>query len=136
MPSLFRLLIPATILFSQSLYAVSVEDYIAACVANQGNRMGPELCECVGHKGKTLSDEEFDFFYALAAKDQNKINEGHTTLDANQKMSVIQLSMMGPSKCANELAAQQNSSGKPNSSESSSASSASIASEAADSASE
>lgn len=122
-------------MFFQPLYAASLEDYIRACTANQGNRMGPELCTCMGNKGMDLSEEEFDFFYAIAAKDQEKVNKGHTTLDATQKMNVMQLSMMGPSKCASELAEQGNSSDSQTSSENAVVpSSAEAAAEATDSA--
>ena len=64
-----------------------------------------------------LSEEEFEFFYIIAAKDQEKVNKGHTTLDAVQKMNVMQLSMIGPSKCTSELAEQENSSASQISSE-------------------
>ena len=116
----------------QPLYAASPEDYINACTANQGNRMGPELCECMANKGKELSDEEFDFFYAIAAKDQEKVNKGHATLDAQQKMNVMQLSMMGPSKCASELAQQESTSESQNSSDNAAATSADVVKESYD----
>lgn len=128
-----------TVLFIfQPLYATSAEDYINACTANQGNRMDREHCECMANEGKGLSDEEFEFFYAIAAKDQEKVNKGHMSLDANQKMNVMQLSMTGPTKCANELAQQNDTSDQNNSSSSSASSSDSAAEtveEAADSAS-
>ncbi|MGH1537161.1 MAG: hypothetical protein ACRBDX_03805 [Gammaproteobacteria bacterium] len=114
----FKLLIAATILFSPTLYAVSAEDYIAACTTNQNNRMDADLCECMALEGQELSDEEFEFFYAITAKDQEKVNKGHATLDANQKVNVMTLSMMGPSKCANKLAAQKKSSNTQESSDS------------------
>jgi len=98
-----------TILLSHSLYAGPYEDYEKICTENQGNGMGPKECECMRDKSKGLTKEEFDFFYAIAAKDQDKVNKGHVTLDATQKMNVMQLSMMGPSKCANEIAKQENS---------------------------
>lgn len=121
----------------QPLYAASLENYIRACTANHGNRMGPELCACMGNKGMDLSEEEFDIFYAIAAKDQEKVNKGHTTLDATQKMNVMQLSIMGPSKCASELAEQGNSSDSKTSSENAAvSSSAEAAVEATDSASQ
>ena len=136
MLKLFSCLAILSLIIFQHLFAASSEDYIKACVANQNNRMGPELCECMANKGKDLSEEEFDFFYAIAAKDQQKVNKGHATLDANQKMNVMQLSMMGPSKCANELAQQEGTSGTQNSSASTSNSSTSATATAADSAAE
>lgn len=118
MTTLVRIFIVTALILSQSLYAESVEDYVKVCIDNQNNQMGPDLCECMGNKDKDLSEEEFDFFYAIAAKDQEKVNKGHATLDPNQKVNVMQLTMMGPSKCANELAAQQNSSETPDNSDS------------------
>ncbi len=100
----------ALLILFQPVFSASINDYIEACTSNQKNNMGPELCECMANKGKDLSEEEFDFFYAIAAKDQDKVNKGHVTLDANQKMNVMQLSMMGPSKCTNELAQKKNNS--------------------------
>jgi len=124
MITLTRMFIIITILFSQCLYvasaedSVSVKDYVKVCTENQNNKMDRDLCECMGNEGKKLSEEEFDFFYAIAAKNQEKINKGHTTLDPNQKVNVMQLTMMGPSKCANKLATQQNSSDTPDNSDS------------------
>lgn len=109
MPTSLKILIAATALFSQALYATSVEDYVAVCTANQNNRMDENVCRCMANEGKKLSDEEFEFFYAIAAKDQEKVNKGHATLGPNQKVNVMTLSMMGPSKCANEMATQNNS---------------------------
>ncbi len=106
------------LLFSQCLYATSLDKYVKVCTDNQANKMGPELCECMGSKGKELSEEEFEFFYAIAAKDQEKVNKGHTTLEPNQKINVMTLTMTGPTKCANELAAQQNSSDEADNSDS------------------
>ena len=124
MITLTRMFIIITILFSQCLYvasaedSVSVKDYVKVCTENQNNKMDRDLCECMGNEGKKLSEEEFDFFYAIAAKNQEKVNKGHTTLDPNQKVNVMQLTMMGPSKCANKLATQQNSSDTPDNSDS------------------
>lgn len=130
---LFRWASVVTIILLQSLYAVSPEQAIDACIANQGNRMGPELCECViKHKVKpNTSDEEFDFYYAIAAKDQQKIAKYNTTLDANQKINVMTLYMKAPSECAGELANQENSSDQPESSTDSAVSASDSASEAA-----
>jgi len=116
MTTLQTIFIMVILLFSQCLYATSIDKYVKVCTDNQANKMGPELCECMGNKGKELSEEEFEFFYAIAAKDQAKVNKGHTTLKPNLKINVMQLTMIGPSKCANELAAQQNSSDTPNNS--------------------
>ena len=116
MVTLKKIFIMVILLFSQCLYATSIDKYVKVCTDNQANKMGSELCECMGNKGKDLSEEEFEFFYAIAAKDQEKVNKGHTTLDVNQKMNVLQLTMIGPSKCANELATQQNSSDTPSNS--------------------
>ena len=136
--SMFKSLLGLTmtaLFISQPLYATSAEEYINACTANQGNRMDREHCECMANEGKDLSDEEFEFFYAIAAKDQEKVNKGHMSLDANQKMNVMQLSMMGPTKCANKLAEQEPEAETQNSS--ANASSAETVSEsAADSASQ
>ena len=132
--TIIRVFFTIAVLFSQCLHAASVEEYVKVCTDNQGNKMGPELCECMGNKSKDLTEEEFDFFYAIAAKYHEKVNKGHATLDPNQKVNVMQLTMMGPSKCANELAAQQNSSNSQNSSESASSATSSTSSEAADSA--
>lgn len=132
MITLIKLIFISTILFSQCLYATSVEEYVKVCTDNQANKMGTELCECMGNKGNKLSAEEFEFFYAIAAKDQEKVNTGHATLNANQKVNVMTLSMMGPSKCASELATQQDSSDTQNTSENQPGANSAIASEAAD----
>lgn len=134
MLALLRTLLMLSILFSHNIYAEPVDDYVKVCIDNQANNMGPELCECMGIKAKELSTEEFDFFFGIAAKNQEKINTGHTALDANQKIKVMQLSMIGPSKCANELAAKQNTSNTQSSAESSTESSLEAQSESADSA--
>lgn len=126
MITLTRMFIMITIFFSQCLFvasaedSASVKDYVKVCTENKNNKMDHDLCECMGNEGKKLSEEEFDFFYAIAAKDQEKVNKGHATLDPNQKVNVMQLTMMGPSKCANKLAAQQNSSDTPDNSDSAS----------------
>lgn len=126
MITLTRMFIMISIFFSQCLFVASAEDsaslkdYVKVCTENQNNKMDHDLCECMGNEGKKLSEEEFDFFYAIAAKNQEKVNKGHATLDPNQKVNVMQLTMMGPSKCANKLAAQQNSSDTPDNSDSAS----------------
>ena len=73
----FTYILLVILLLLSSTFAASVEDYVQACINNQANRMGPELCECMGNKGAQLSENEFEFFYAIAAKDQEKINKGH-----------------------------------------------------------
>jgi len=101
---LFSQLVVITILISPTVYAASIDDYVAACTANQNNNMESDLCECMANKAKELSSEEFDFFYAIAIKDREKVNHGHTTLEPQQKAKVLQLNMLGPSRCANQLA--------------------------------
>lgn len=130
MIALTRMFIIITIYFSQCLFVasaedsvpeedlVTVEDYVKVCTKNQNNKMDRDLCECMGNEGNNLSAKEFDFFYAIAAKDQEKVNKGHTTLEPNQKINVMTLTMTGPTKCANKLAAQQNSSETPDNSDS------------------
>ena len=87
--------------------AASVESYVAACMQNQKNAMGPELCECVGKKAKDMfSDDEFAFFYAMSAKDQASISKYNAQLSSQEKMNVIMFTMKGPSKCAGELSSQ------------------------------
>jgi hypothetical protein len=136
MPTPPKLLIAATLLFSQTLYAASVEDYIVACNTNQNNKIDPALCECMGNKSKELTEEEFEFFYAISTKDQEKANKGHATLETKQKVKVMQLTMMAPAYCTNELAAQKNTSDSKDSSEKMTGASSSSVSEATDSASQ
>ena len=58
-------MITAIILLNPSS-AETVKKYVEVCTENQKNKMGPELCECVGNKAKgKFSKEEFDFFYTL-----------------------------------------------------------------------
>lgn len=92
------------ILSIPSAYADTVDAYIDACIKNQKNNMGPELCECMASKAEKLSPEEFDFLYGITAKDQEKVNSGHANLEPMQKVNVMQLSMAGPSQCTSELA--------------------------------
>lgn len=90
-----------------SIEAATLEQYKKVCSDNQRNNMGAELCECVGKEALIrFNEDEFNFFYATAAKDTAATQKYNMALAPQQKMNVIMFTMKGPSLCAGKLARQ------------------------------
>ncbi|MCU7829803.1 MAG: hypothetical protein KZQ85_12115 [Candidatus Thiodiazotropha sp. (ex Myrtea sp. 'scaly one' KF741663)] len=90
-----------------SIEAATLEQYKKACSDNQRNNMGAELCECVGKEALIrFNEDEFNFFYATAAKDTAATQKYNKALAPQQKMNVIMFTMKGPPLCAGKLSRQ------------------------------
>ena len=90
---------------SASTYAATISEYVTACTNNQANRMGPELCECVGQRVKREHGQAgLDYLYYGVSKQSTQMHQVLAGMDPQQKAGIMMFSMQAPSKCAGELA--------------------------------
>jgi hypothetical protein len=103
-----KISILVVVIWASHADAASVEAYVQACVANKHNGMDQDVCECVGNKAKArFNAAQFDYYYAVAAKDPASVNKYNFRLNPQEKMDVIMYTMKGPSECASEVASQR-----------------------------
>ena len=85
--------------------AATVSVYVKACINNQANRMGPELCECVGKRAKREHGQAgLDYMYHGVAKQGTEMQQILSTMDPQQKVGIMMFSMQAPADCARQLA--------------------------------
>lgn len=90
---------------STGTLAATVSEYVTACTSNQANRMGPELCECVGQRVRREHGQTgLDYLYYGVSKQGVQMNQVLAGMDAQQKVGIMMFSMQAPSECASELA--------------------------------
>ena len=90
---------------SSNAPAATVSEYVTACVNNQANRMGPELCECVGQRARRKHGQDgLDYLYYGVTKQGAEMQQVLAGLGPQQKVGIMMFSMQAPADCARELA--------------------------------
>ncbi len=92
-------------ILSPGATAATVSEYVKACVNNQANRMGPELCECVGMRARREHGQAgLDYLYHGVTKQGAQMQQLLATMGPQQKVGIMMFSMQAPADCARELA--------------------------------